>query len=378
VGAGVTVTDDAGNDQTDVTISGGGSGVEVQEEDVQVLASATILDFDGDDFNITDEGSGEARIALAVGGGGVTAGAFVGASMYDASSPQNHTNSGGWQEMSFDSELFDTDAFHDTVTNNGRFTIPTGKAGKYLVLARAAFATNATGKRGGRVLKNGTAVAGSPVIVEAVEMASASTIVAFSVIVDVAVGDYITVEAYQDSGGNLDINVSGNMLFQAGLLTTGVATPDFTGCVAILDGDVSIADATVTFVAWDGVDEIDTDGFHDPASNNTRFTVPTGLGGKYSLHCVLGMGMASEATTGFMQTRIRKNGTDYIRHGGRLWMHNNANESPRTVEVSAIVALAAGDYIEFEIYQDTSGANNLLGPTTTQQNTWAEIQYLGA
>jgi hypothetical protein len=280
--------------------------------------------------------------------------------------------------MSFDSELFDTDAFHDTVTNNGRFTIPTGKAGKYLVVARAAFATNATGKRGGRVLKNGTAVAGSPVIVEAVEMASASTIVAFSVIVDVAVGDYITVEAYQDSGGNLDINVSGHMLFQACLLTTGVATPDFTGCVAILDGDVSISDASITQIAWDGVDEIDTDAFHDPASNNTRLTVPTGLAGKYRLHCTAGVGMASEATTGFMQVRIRLNGTTYLRHSGRIFMHNNANESPRTISVTAILELAEADYIEFELYQDTSGANLLLGPIGgTQQNTWAEMQFLG-
>jgi hypothetical protein len=38
--------------------------------------------------------------------------------------------------INFDNELFDTDAFHSTSTNNGRLTVPTGKAGKYDVKAQ--------------------------------------------------------------------------------------------------------------------------------------------------------------------------------------------------------------------------------------------------
>jgi len=37
--------------------------------------------------------------------------------------------------VSWDAETFDTDAFHDNSTNPSRLTIPTGKAGKYLVHA---------------------------------------------------------------------------------------------------------------------------------------------------------------------------------------------------------------------------------------------------
>ena len=37
--------------------------------------------------------------------------------------------------LPFASETFDTNAFHDTVTNNSRITIPTGKGGNYLIQA---------------------------------------------------------------------------------------------------------------------------------------------------------------------------------------------------------------------------------------------------
>lgn len=38
--------------------------------------------------------------------------------------------------INFDNELYDTDAFHNTITNNGRLTVPTGKAWKYDVRAQ--------------------------------------------------------------------------------------------------------------------------------------------------------------------------------------------------------------------------------------------------
>jgi hypothetical protein len=59
-------------DAGDLTIGGvaveaGTAAIEIQEEDVQTVAEATVLNFDGSDFNVTDGGSGEAQIALAYG-----------------------------------------------------------------------------------------------------------------------------------------------------------------------------------------------------------------------------------------------------------------------------------------------------------------------
>jgi hypothetical protein len=55
---------------------------------------------------------------------------FVGCSLYKSSS-QSITASTA-TAMTFDSENFDTDAFHSTTTNTSRITIPSGKAGYYL------------------------------------------------------------------------------------------------------------------------------------------------------------------------------------------------------------------------------------------------------
>lgn len=62
----LTVSDDAGSDEVDVTIAAsGGSTIAVKEANSDVVAAASAIDFDGSDFNVTDAGSGRAVIELA-------------------------------------------------------------------------------------------------------------------------------------------------------------------------------------------------------------------------------------------------------------------------------------------------------------------------
>jgi len=56
----------------------------------------------------------------------------------------------------FDSETFDTDAFHSTSSNTDRLTVPAGKAGKYLVIAKMQFAGGTNGIRQVYIYKNTT------------------------------------------------------------------------------------------------------------------------------------------------------------------------------------------------------------------------------
>jgi hypothetical protein len=57
---------------------------------------------------------------------------FIGAAAYNA----NFTLPGtGENLIAFPNEDFDTNAFHDNSTNNSRLTVPSGYAGKYLVMA---------------------------------------------------------------------------------------------------------------------------------------------------------------------------------------------------------------------------------------------------
>ena len=57
---------------------------------------------------------------------------YVGAKAYN-STTQNVNNTAA--ALTFDTEEFDTNAFHDTSSNTSRMTIPSGKDGKYLLQA---------------------------------------------------------------------------------------------------------------------------------------------------------------------------------------------------------------------------------------------------
>jgi hypothetical protein len=60
-------------------------------------------------------------------------------------------------------------------------------------------------------------------------------------------------------------------------LALALAPLAFSGCSATLSADLTTINATGTYsVTWNGTDEYDTGGWHDPASNNTRIT-PTGV-----------------------------------------------------------------------------------------------------
>ena len=81
-----------------------------------------------------------------VGGGGGGGGTvFAGAKAYSAVTQAVTT--GADRVITFDSEDWDTHAFHSVVTNTGRFTIPTGKAGKYLLTGTQYDASPLSGKQ---------------------------------------------------------------------------------------------------------------------------------------------------------------------------------------------------------------------------------------
>lgn len=107
--------------------------------------------------------------------------------------------------VAFNSERYDTDTMHDTVTNNSRVTLNT--AGLYSVTAHGSFASNATGNRYIAIKLNGS-------IYIAVDLRLAAsgqrTDMSIATIYKFAAGDYITVEVYQNSGGALSLDSVGN------------------------------------------------------------------------------------------------------------------------------------------------------------------------
>ena len=98
----------------------------------------------------------------------------------------------------FDDEEWDTNSAYDT--SNGRFTCPSGEAGKYVFYASARNATsNSTTRFVIAIRKNGTGIAqtnnnnGN----EESTVASAAT--------DLAVGDYVDATIYQNTGSSRTI-----------------------------------------------------------------------------------------------------------------------------------------------------------------------------
>jgi hypothetical protein len=206
------VTDAAG-DITGVTagigISGGGTSGTVTVTN----SMATAIDAKGD----LVPGTGAdtfARLAVGANGTVLTADSaeatglkwvaaasgstFAGCKLYKSADQSCANNTD--VNITFDSEIFDTDGFHSTSTNTDRITIPTGKAGKYSFTGQITFSSNSTGQRwitisdtGANVIarSNVTALSGDAMWIQATGIASAT------------VGDYFILKAYQTSGSTL-------------------------------------------------------------------------------------------------------------------------------------------------------------------------------
>ena len=80
------------------------------------------------DYVLTADSTATNGIKWAAAGG---SGGFVGAVVYN--SGNFNVSNGTWTTITWNSELIDTDGFHSTSSNTDRFTIPTGKAGKYCI-----------------------------------------------------------------------------------------------------------------------------------------------------------------------------------------------------------------------------------------------------
>jgi hypothetical protein len=99
-------------------------------------------------------------------------------------------------------------------------------------------------------------------------------------------------------------------------------------------------------------ENLDTDGFHDNATNNTRVTIPSGLSGNY---LVLFSGLYVNNATGVVGVRCKVNGSTThgeLKHPNGPASGGDGNHGPSSF---ALLSLSTGDYVEVEAFQ-TSGA----------------------
>ena len=140
--------------------------------------------------------------------GGVT---FSGASVYTSAAVS--IPNGTLTVVTWNSEDFDTNSFHSTSVNTGRFTIPT--AGKYLINAMIGWDTTANTTTKTIVLrKNGTDVLKSNGLGTGSDYQSQS----LQYIASAAVNDYFEILAYQVTGGAINILQNANSTYQISFL----------------------------------------------------------------------------------------------------------------------------------------------------------------
>lgn len=183
-------------------------------------------------------------------------------------------------------------------------------------------------------------------------------------VTDAAAAGSVATDAIWDAAGDLAVGSGANT---AAKLTKGAdgtvltmtagavgwaspAAATFHGVRAIQSGNTALTSGSVVYVAFDGVDEYDTDAFHDPSSSNTRLTIPTGLGGYYHISAASLMSVS----IGSSYCVIRKNGTTLVANGPVYDVSSGASSAA----VSCTLSLAQSDYVEFGIKVGASSKNS--------------------
>lgn len=109
--------------------------------------------------------------------------------------------------VTFNSETYDTDAFHSTSSNTSRITIPAGKGGYYLFSAATRWPGGSTqGLRAQYLYKNGAEIWAGTFFAPTNSTVNETLI--YTQIFSAVATDYFELFVYQSSGGNYDLQGS--------------------------------------------------------------------------------------------------------------------------------------------------------------------------
>jgi hypothetical protein len=154
-----------------------------------------------------------------------------------------------------------------------------------------------------------------------------------------------------------------------GLKWAAPSTPAYVGvsCNRTNQG-LALINGSSVIIPYPSTDGWDTNGFHDPASNNSRITIPTGYGGKYLINFTF---CDNTATPGYIYTVLKVNGVTVTTANGVVTSsYPSEIKSTDVVQMSLCLVLSAADYLEIAVQTDRTNTDNI---SSTFQAT-----YLGA
>jgi hypothetical protein len=154
------------------------------------------------------------------------------------------------------------------------------------------------------------------------------------------------------------------MLIPTTVLTNTGGSASFVGVRAVRSTAQVIGASSFTAAQLNAADTFDTDGFHDPASSNTKIIIPSGRGGYYRFNGEIAFELNTTGTRGGL---ILLNSTTAL--GTTLTPPGPGFGT--TLHVDGLYNLAVADFVELHAFQSTAGNLNM-------DNAWFSAQYLGA
>lgn len=245
--------------------------------------------------------------------------------------------------VQFDAEDFDTDGFHDNVTNNTRITIPAGKNGTYLFTASVGVPTAASGTRNFSLIKNGTQTVDAASVQSNTVDETRQTL---SAVVQMAAGDYMEVDVYHNSGAAITSDLNYTFFAAAQIpgnnaVLMGPQAPAVAAKVTHSANQVFSSGGATNVFAFDTVVRDDAGSW--ASGTNSRLTAQTA--GWYQIHASAFLGNGT--TPGYRQLCLRKNGSTYLQTTLQL---NSTVAQDTEQEVSTVEYMNPGDYVEVILF----------------------------
>lgn len=171
---------------------------------VQGLSGSGVAVNDGETHLLHCDGTDVESITASSG-----AASFSGAMVRKAADQTGANYSGAGSVIAWDQEVYDTDGYHDTVTNNSRFTIPVGGDGKYVVNCSIR-TSSATGNEVVQlaILKNGSAIFDGACGVQSMVNASTPTLNIASGPIPLVAGDYVEAHMFFSADTSIDVSAT--------------------------------------------------------------------------------------------------------------------------------------------------------------------------
>lgn len=249
----------------------------------------------------------------------------------------------------------DVGGWHDPSTNNTRLTVPSGYG---ITRVRLAGFINVSGLVSGQqtileVVKNGTTAydtrqsnsqATGDGATKGVSIATGS--------IPATAGDYFEVK-FHSNGVDTSQDLLATDTF-AMIEATHSTGDTYVGAVVTKTADATAVNASGGHVVTFDSETEDTNGWHDNVTNNTRLTVPSGLG--ITTVRLSGLVRVTLVGTNDVQARFLKNGA--ATHEGfvdaKYWNRGATADFDIQI-VSPDIPATAGDYFELQIFStDTS------------------------